>query len=160
VQKEFNDLKLFVTGGHEINSDIVDYIQQKGMEDKIVFTGYLDDIQLRKLQSGASLAIIYKHDNLQNKFCFPTKLIDYIALRIPVILTDVGSIPDYFVNMYNSILIPPGDLDCLIEKIRFLLVNDKVRRQLANNAFKLLSREFNYIEQTGLLKNFLSEHVK
>lgn len=46
--------------------------------------------KLMEYTKGASLFIIYKNENIQNKYCFATKLGEYLLSGNPVITTDVG----------------------------------------------------------------------
>ena len=65
------------------------------IEDRVKFLGYLEMDELRRYQRHCSLCIINKFKTLQNKYCFSTKLGEYLATSNPVCVTKVGEIPDY-----------------------------------------------------------------
>src|SRR5690606_32977160 len=63
----------FFTGRAENSSDnslILSAIDKYALQDKVVFLGYLDDLELASYIMNADGFIINKLDNQQNKYCF------------------------------------------------------------------------------------------
>ena len=60
-------------------------ITKYNIADKVKFVGYLDLQTLRKYQKNCFLTIINKYDTQQNRYCFSTKLSEYLSFSRPVI---------------------------------------------------------------------------
>lgn len=58
---------------------------------------------------------------------FPMVLLEAASYRMPIIATSVGGIPEFIEDGINGLLIPPGDIKTLAEKIT-VLINDKPLR--------------------------------
>ncbi|MBQ3944933.1 MAG: glycosyltransferase, partial [Alphaproteobacteria bacterium] len=72
---------------------------------------------LSSCRGHCSLCIINKFKTLQNKYCFSTKLGEYLAFARPVIITNVGEAMNYLKNGENAYVIEPNDTDLMAEKI-------------------------------------------
>lgn len=122
---------------------------------RVVFLGYLSNDELQQYLHNASLAIINKVDSLQNKYCFPTKLGEYLDANIPVIITNVGEPVKYLENNVNACIVEPGNPQLIAEKIVELFENTNKRLEIAKNGKLLTYKEFNYLYQTKRIVNFI-----
>jgi len=55
-------------------------------------------------------------------------LVEAMALGKPVVASDVGGIPDLVTNHHNGLLVPPANVEGLVESIN-LLLNDQAKRK-------------------------------
>lgn len=152
-------IKYYFTGNLKnspIQEDIKKLMRDYSIEEDIVFTGFLPKEELQHLYVNAEMAIVNKYNNLQNKYCFASKLIDYISYRIPIITTSVGEVT-FFLNNKNSLVVEPGNYKLLTEKILFILHHKKEVDELAINAEKLLLNSFNYRKNGKQIKLFLNQ---
>jgi len=78
----------------------------------------------------------------------PIVVLEAMAFEIPIIATNVFGIPEEIEDGKSGILIEPGNPKLLAEKIKFLLENERISRQYANNAYARVQNEFS-IEKTG-----------
>ena len=73
---------MFISTGNKESSPhreaINELIEKYHLEKKLVFTGYLSETELKEYLSKASLVIINKYETQQNKYCFSTKLAEYM----------------------------------------------------------------------------------
>lgn len=101
-------IKYLFTGYLDCSPDadqIKRIIEEKHLEDYVEFLGYLSDMEMKQYLLGATLFIVLKNDNLQNQFCFATKLGEYLLSGNPVITTNVGEPKYYLKDRVNAILI-------------------------------------------------------
>lgn len=158
VRTEYNHpIKLVITGTIKQSRDvkqILNYISMNGLSEYVIFTGFLDKKGLESYLSNCSLTIINKYSNVQNMFCFPTKTIDYLKYEVPLIITSVGDISDYFTNGDNAFVIAPEDNNVLASTIVQILNHPSQANTMAKRAKLLLTKEFSYQEQGHRLINF------
>ena len=74
----------------------------------------------------------------------PQSILEAFFLKIPVIATNVGGIPELVTNNRTGILVKPNDPEDLLDKINYLLNNGKLRKTLANNAYDFVLKNFSW----------------
>ncbi|WP_160160515.1 glycosyltransferase family 4 protein [Thermaurantimonas aggregans] len=68
---------------------------------------------------------------------FPRTIWEAMANSLPVIATSVGGIPEYLEHETHALLIPPKNVEALVEAIK-RIINDKgLRKKLIYNGFEL-----------------------
>jgi len=65
-------------------------------------------------------------------------------LRIPVISTKVGGVPEIVENNVTGILVPPNDPDSLLNAINSLLNDKTFAKKLSDNAYEQCIKEMTY----------------
>lgn len=127
---------------------------QYHIEDRIKFLGYLEESELRHYQRHCTLCIINKYKTLQNKYCFSTKLGEYLAFARPVIMTNVGEATNYLKDGENAYLVEPNDTDSMANKILHVLNNPEEATRIGNAGRKLAMEVFNCDVQAKRLISF------
>ena len=117
-------IQYLFTGNLE-QSPLKDYIkkllEKYHIEDRVIFLGYLEMDELRRYQRHCSLCIINKYKTLQNKYCFSTKLGEYLAFARPVIITNAGEAMNYLEDGKNAYIVEPNDTESIANKILQIL---------------------------------------
>ncbi len=74
----------------------------------------------------------------------PRTMIEAMALKIPVVATNVGGIEGIIINDYSGILIEKEEVDSLIEAITKLVRDDNLRQKLAKNAYLTVIEKYEW----------------
>tara|TARA_B100000029_G_scaffold488360_1_gene544834 strand:- start:1333 stop:2277 length:945 start_codon:yes stop_codon:yes gene_type:complete len=74
----------------------------------------------------------------------PQSILEAFFLKIPVIATNVGGIPELVTNNKTGILVKPNDPEDLLDKINYLLNDDELRKTIANNAYDFVLKNFSW----------------
>ena len=74
----------------------------------------------------------------------PQSILEAFFLKIPVIATNVGGIPELVTNNKTGILVKPNDPEDLLDKINYLLNDGELRKTLANNAYDFVLKNFSW----------------
>jgi glycosyltransferase involved in cell wall biosynthesis len=72
----------------------------------------------------------------------PNAVIEAMAMKLPVVSTLSGAIPEIVENGVSGILLPPRDEEALVQAIVGLIENESLREQLGNNARKRVEERF------------------
>lgn len=140
------DLKYIVATNFKNALDIIvinNFIARNNIENDVIFLENLSKHELCSYYKNASLAIINKANSKQNIYGFATKISEYVANKIPLIVTPVGEINSFFKNDFNAIFTPINDEEQLSDKIVLLLKNVDNAKQIADNAYFLSKTVFN-----------------
>lgn len=151
------DVKFILTGNVEMSPDkdkIKAIISKYSLEKNVVFTGYIEEEELRKYQSNCTMVIINKYDSLQNKYCFATKLSEYLAMKRPVVTTNIGEAMNYLQDNVNAYIVKPHNPQLIADKIIEIFNNPQKAAEIGENGFLLTTKEFNYKYQGKRMLEF------
>lgn len=141
--------------GSRHEAEIKSIINDNDLSDKVFFTGYLSETELKHYLSKATLVVINKLPNIQNKYCFSTKLGEYMAASKAIITTNVGEAANWLTDGYDACIIEPGDINLLSRTIANLLNNRPKRILLGQNAKLSCSRYFSIENCSRIFKENL-----
>ena len=136
---------------------IHELIKKYHLKDKILFTGYLSESELKDYLSKASLVIINKYDTQQNKYCFSTKLAEYLAASKPVIITRVGEAMNWLTDSKDAYIVETRQIDSLSEKIVEAFIDVQKRHAIAENGFNTCKNSFDYQNYSKQLIDFFTQ---
>ena len=151
----------FISTGKPENSPhkeaIYELIEKYHLKDNILFTGYLSEKELRDYLSKASLVIINKYNTQQNKYCFSTKLAEYLAASKPVIITKVGEAMNWLTDNKDAYIVETQQVKYLAKKIVEAFIDAQKRHTIAKNGFKTCKNNFNYRNYSKQLIDFFTQ---
>lgn len=87
---------------------------------------------------------------------FPSKLTEYLASGVPVVVTQVGEIPLYLHDKINAFLSEPGNADAFAEKLKFVPDNYNFASAVAIKGKELTESVFNYNFQARRMLGFIN----
>jgi len=106
---------------------LIKRINQLGLEERVIFTGWVANQELKALISGALVSII---PSLYEGFGLP--ILEAFASNTPVIATNRGSIPE--VAQDAAIIVDPFDSQALGQQIKELIENEELSKKLIARA--------------------------
>ena len=146
-QKIDRPVRFISTGKKEKSPHVAEIdalIKKYNLQDKVIFTGYLSDDELKDHLQKASMVIINKAPNQQNTYCFSTKLGEYMAAGKAIIITRVGEAMNWLTDGKDALIIPPLENDTLADAIVRLFSDDELRKALGENARETCRKSFDY----------------
>lgn len=151
-------LRLLITGNISSSphsSEIKALIDRYSLDGQVVFLGYLDEDEKQRYLQGAAFTIINKYPTVQNKYCFSTKLGEYLAAGKVVIITSVGEARNWLTDQFDSYIIAPQDNDLLASTIVKVLEDEDKRMQIGKNARQTCKNSFDFHAYGEVLKELL-----
>ena len=130
-------------------------IEKYNIKDKVKFVGFLDIKTLRTYQKDCFLTIINKYDTQQNRYCFSTKLSEYLYFSRPVITTTVGEANYYLKDSINAFIVEPHNPQAIANKIIYAFEHPDIATKIGQEAHILVNKEFNCIYQTKRIIDIL-----
>lgn len=81
-------IRLKIVGGGDCLKQYQDYVREKGLNERVVFTGGLPYSELMEQSVSARIGIIvYKMDGLNYIYCEPNKIYEYAQARLPMLVS-------------------------------------------------------------------------
>jgi len=111
-------------------------VTQSGLTDRVVFAGFHSDIP--EILSGSGRVRVASI--LES--C-PVALLEAMAMKIPVVATNVGAVHEIVEHDRTGLVVPPGDADAIAQAVLDLLAGPPERvRDMVEQARKTVERRF------------------
>ena len=124
----------------------VDVVEEAGISDRVDFVGFVKGEEKERLIDGAA-CVLCPSTWFEN---MPNTVLEAYAHSKPVVVFDIGCMPELVENGETGSVLPLGDVDALSKTIAFYLENpDEVRRQGMNGRNAVLMK---YTPQNHLEK--------
>ena len=138
---------LKIIGDGQEKESLKHLIDKYGLQEKVIMTGELSH---EKVMEEMHQSLCYAMTSYSE--AFPFVLIEAMAAGLPVVAYDVRVGPAAIVqNSENGFLIPDGNEELFIDKLRSLCQNDKLREKMSESAVQR-SREFS---EDSVMKKWL-----
>ena len=121
----------FIIGTGPLEQEIKAYVKAKGLEHKIIFTGFLNNIA-EVLPELDLFLMTSKTEGLG------TSLLDAFASKVPVVATAAGGIPEIVRHEETGLLAPVGDARQLARHVKTLHQNKQLRDKLVPSAYSFV----------------------
>ena len=132
-------LKLMIVGNGEYLISISSLIDQYGLKDNTIITGFVPNELISNYYNAADIYLIptFRAEGL------PFALIEAMSVSLPIIASKAGGIPNVLENDKEGLLIGPGDTDGIVSKVLILLRNKDLRKSLGASARNKVLNELN-----------------
>ncbi len=142
-------------GGEDYFEECVEYCDQKGIGEKVFFTGARDDVA-DILDSLDLFVFSSLHEGL------PIAVIEAMLARVPVIVSDIEPLLEATKKGECAEVFPAQDAAGLAEKIIKLLKDESARKKSADAAYEFAAKNFTIDAHlkglASLYTNFLMKH--
>ena len=108
---------------------IYNLIERYNLNEKVVFTGYIQEKDLPKYYC---IGDIFAYPSFLE--AFGLVVLEAMACGLPIVAWDVAPINEFVRNGRDGLLVPLGDINKFTECIRYLLSNERLRKQMGRNA--------------------------
>jgi len=115
--------------------ELKELIKQKGLTDKVVFTGFVDEIY--EVFNIIDINVI---SSLSEALCL--SLIEGMSVGKPSVAADTGGIPEVIKNGYNGFLVPAGDAEGLADAILKLIHDPGLRKAMGDRGREIMEKSF------------------
>lgn len=156
LKDDFPDLKLVIIGNTNVKEFDVIFRLVKGLEleKRVIFTGIVDHDLVPSILKHASLLALARPNNKQAEGGIPSKVGEYMASRVPMVLTDVGELNYFLKDGFNCYMAQPDSINDFTSKMKSALTS-KNNDIIVLNAFDTVLK-FNVLNQAKKLIDFLT----
>jgi len=158
LKDEIKQVKLMVIGEGDDIPRLIDLVSELKLGDRVdIHNGYIPIEELVPIIQVADIGIVpILYDNF-TRYMLPVKLLEYVALKIPVICSRTETISAYFDESMVRFF-SPGNINELTEQIRFLYRNPEKRREISVNADQF-NHLYNWSQQKQLYYQFIDKLI-
>ncbi len=151
--------KLVIVGNGYMKEQLSSLVNNRGLSHKVMFTGFVDDETLRKLQMCANVSVV---PSLFEPFGIVA--LEAMAARSPVVVSDTGGLSEIVQHDESGVKVYVNDPDSLAWGIAKVLTDDDYANRVRTNAYRRIQEKYNWdkiAQQTkGIYQNVLSEYSR
>jgi glycosyltransferase involved in cell wall biosynthesis len=151
--------KLIIVGNGYMKEQLSGLAKSMGLAHKVLFTGFVDDKTLRKLQRCADVSVV---PSLFEPFGIVA--LEAMAAKSPVVVSDTGGLSEIVEHDVSGVKVYVNNPDSLAWGINKVLTDDGFANWLRTNAFKKVQEKYNWDkigqQTSNIFRTVLNEYSK
>lgn len=128
-------VKFLIAGEGELEESLKAQVKSSGLEDSILFTGFIKDI--RPALSAVDLIVL---PSLREGF--PMSVLEAMAMGKPVVASNIEGVDESILSGENGLLVPAGDSGALAGALSSLLKNRSLAVEMGRRGRKIAVEKF------------------
>ncbi|WP_022852609.1 glycosyltransferase family 4 protein [Thermodesulfatator atlanticus] len=153
VQK-VSDIKLIIVGDGPQRNNLINMVKELGLTEKVEFLGYQEDIP-----DILAVIDIFIHPSTGHEGV-PQAVLQALAMKRPVIATNVGAIPEVIIHKQTGILIPPANPGEIKNAIFWMMKNPDLAKKLGENGRKLVEEKYSLDKMVDKIEKIYQELIR
>jgi glycogen(starch) synthase len=133
------DAKFVIVGTGYMQEQLSNIVKSMGLEHKVLFTGFVDEESLLKLQKCADVSVV---PSLFEPFGIVA--LEAMAAKSPVVVSDTGGLSEIVDHDVTGVKVYPNNADSLAWGITKVLLDDGYRNSIRENAYKTIQEKYNW----------------
>jgi glycosyltransferase involved in cell wall biosynthesis len=130
ILKKHSDVKGIVLGDGPELSNLKQLAKSLHIENNIIFPGFVNDVP-----EYLSLFDMFINSSYAEGEGLPTRVLEAMFMKIPIITTEVGGIAEVIKNLDNGIIIEENNEDSLVSALELLLNNKRITKRIVENGY-------------------------
>ena len=131
--------KFIIVGDGYMRENLLELVKKIGLAHKVLFTGFLDDKTLKKLQRCADVSVV---PSLFEPFGIVA--LEAMAAKSPVVVSDTGGLSEIVEHDITGVKVYPNNPDSLAWGITRVLLDEKYANWLRENAYKKVREKYSW----------------
>lgn len=152
IIKDEVDFRCHIVGDGDLRPRFEQYIQEYGLQEKVLLEGVLDSAEVRNLiQQAEVFAVPSIWDDTDGQDGIPLVLMEALAVGTPAVASRISGIPELVIDGQTGLLAEPGDIEALAKKVKHLLTDAALRERLAKQGRRRIEEEFDIAKNAHAL---------
>ena len=127
--------RLLLAGDGALEQRLRDQVSTLNLDGRVEFLGMLSDVRTL-LAASDSMLLVSESET------FSMAMLEAMAMEVPVITTSVGGASEAIDNGVTGFLVPPHDVDLLVDRIKEVLDDDTRRLAMGKAARAVVAKNF------------------
>ena len=138
------DLRLAILGTGDGLPTLREDVKRRGLERAVIFAGWVDHALAPDYLAAADLAIYPYRDSLINRSKCSAKIIEYMAMGLPIVASRVGQNVEYIEHGTSGLLAEPGDADSFAQMMLVMLSDPQKAKAMGAAARERVWAQFDW----------------
>jgi glycosyltransferase involved in cell wall biosynthesis len=162
LRKKYSKIKLAIMGKVYISNtddNIPKLVEDMNLEDKVILISSQSHEEVPKFLSAFDILCCPKIDCEVNRAANPVKVPEYLSMGLPTVASAVGGINDTIENGVDGLLVKPGDVTDLEEKLESIILNPESAKKIGENGRKKVIEKYSYEAIEDTIRQAVSEII-
>ncbi len=133
------DAKFVIVGSGYMQEQLGNIVRSMGLEHKVLFTGFVDDTNLQRLQKVADVSVV---PSLFEPFGIVA--LEAMAAKSPVVVSDTGGLSEIVQHEVTGVKVYPNNTDSLAWGIIKVLSDDGFSKRIRENAYQVILEKYDW----------------
>jgi glycosyltransferase involved in cell wall biosynthesis len=141
------NIRFYLCGDGDVEG-VKKEIDKLEISKRIAYIGWINADEKKQIYKDIALNVLPSYNE-----GLPMSILETMAYGIPSITTNIASIPEVVFDGNNGFLIEPGNIKQLSDKLKLILNDDKLCKDMGNRAYRLITDKFALSTHIAHLKN-------
>lgn len=126
---------LLLAGDGPATAELKQLVQRLRLQDHVLFTGAVPHTEIPRYLRSMDIAV----QPAANEYCCPMKILEYMAIRLPIVAPRQENICEILQHGANALLFTPGDRNSLCLALEHMVEDEALRHSLGEQAFDTIT---------------------
>ena len=145
-------LELHLLGDGKNRVNLENLIQNFELSHSVFIGGYISDV--RRTLAGMDIGVLSSYEEGMSN-----ALLEYMAMGLPVVTTDVGGNSEVNIAGVTGFLVPPRDPEAMARSLDKLITNPKLREEMGKMARNRIRKHFSIDKMRTTYTSFYLDKV-
>jgi glycosyltransferase involved in cell wall biosynthesis len=155
IQKENSNIGLIFVGDGIEKDRLIERSKELGINDKVIFYGRIEYDFIPTIMHYSDILILPSIEEGVGRV-----ILEAMAMRLPVIASNVGGIPLVIENQQDGLLFEVGDIDTIRKHVLFLINNKSFSDNMTNLAYQKFISHYEYEVSMSKFLNMYRSIIK
>ena len=145
LKRSLNNFKCYIIGYGPLEKELKDLIIKFELIDNVFLLGKLPPSEVKEYLKIADVYVLMcqKNKKTGDMDGIPTSIMEAMAMKIPVITTNISGIPEAVIHNKTGVVVNPGDHEKLYEALLKLMNAKELCSRIGNNGREMILNHFN-----------------
>jgi L-malate glycosyltransferase len=134
-------VKLLIVGKGTLDTKLKAKVKDLGIEADTVFTGFIKPAEISSYHNMLTIPVFPSIDNSES---FGVAAVEAMACEKPVIVSDVGGLPEVVENKITGLVVPPANSEKLADAMEKLVKDEQLRVRLGKQGRQRVEKLYNW----------------
>ena len=139
IRGKHRDTQLMLIGEPEMKEWVSEYVHRNGLVGAVEMTGVVKHDALPEYYGKGHIFVLPSYSE-----GMPVSMFEAMAMRLPVVVSAVGGVPEIIRHGENGLLIKPRSVDDIVDKVSMLLDNPALADRIAETALREIRDKYTW----------------
>jgi glycosyltransferase involved in cell wall biosynthesis len=139
IARKYPDVTFSVYGDGPTRVSLIQLVKDLGLEGRVILVGMVPIDEISGVMSRADIGVVPKRANSFGNEAFSTKTLEFMALGVPVIVSNT-KIDKYYFSDDLVLFFENEDVEDLAVKMELMITNREIREQFIKKSFEYIQR--------------------
>ena len=162
LRKKYSNIKLAIMGKIYLSNtddNIPKLVEDMNIKNDVILIPSQPHEEVPKFLSAFDILCCPKIDCEVNRAANPVKVVEYLSIGIPAVCSAVGGIIDTIEDGVDGLLVKPGNVKDLEEKLEWVILNPERAKKIGENGRKTAIEKYSYEAIEDTIRQAISEII-